>query len=183
MPNIFKSKEVYKHLKVTSERPPGKMVPVQGLYVSGEFRPPYYTEGQVHITDFTSTPGSAVSFKNVSRTDEDGCVKVLDFSIDTGSISITNYTTASANAGEDCCVKVLDFWVEPNLNLTYDWYKTVSQSAGEDCCVKVIDFTIDSNNIFPLTTYLKAKNNSTPEPILRLTGIVSENCIAENYNP
>ena len=179
---IFKSKEVYKHLdKKPNEQ--HKMVPVQGLYVSGEFRPPYYTEGQIHITDFTSTPGSAVSFKNVSRTDEDGCVKVLDFSIDTGSISITNYTTASANAGEDCCVKVLDFWVEPSLNLTYDWYKTVSQSAGEDCCVKVIDFTIDSNNIFPLTTYLKAKQNSTPEPILRLTGIVSENCIAENYNP
>ena len=124
-----------------------------------------------------------IIFISGSRTDEDGCVKVLDFSIDTGSISITNYTTASANAGEDCCVKVLDFWVEPSLNLTYDWYKTVSQSAGEDCCVKVIDFTIDSNNIFPLTTYLKAKQNSTPEPILRLTGIVSENCIAENYNP
>lgn len=183
MPNIFKSKEVYKHLAVTSERPPGKMVPVQGLYVSGEHRPPYYTEGLVHITGLTSTPGSAVSFKNVSRTDEDGCVKVIDFTIDTGSISITNYTTASANAGEDCCVKVLDFWVEPSLDLTFDWYKTVSQSAGEDGCVKVIDFTVDVTNTFPLTHYPKAKANSTPEPILRVTGIGSGNCTVENYNP
>ena len=43
MANVFRSKEVYKHLKYDLHDR-NEIVAVQGVYVSGEYRPPYYLQ-------------------------------------------------------------------------------------------------------------------------------------------
>jgi hypothetical protein len=178
--NIFKTNEVYKHLK-HGFRPEESVVAVRGMYVSGEYRPPYYNEGAIRILDYQTTPAKAVSFKNVSRKDEDTGVKVIDFNAEFFHPTITNYTTKSVSAGEDTGVKVLEmnaaFFI-PTLN----FYKSISVSSGEDTGVKVLE--MNAGFFMPTYTYYyKDYANSTPEPMLRLTSVSSGNCIVENYNP
>ena len=109
MANVFRSKEVYKHLKYELHDR-NEIVPVQGVYVSGEYRPPYYNNPVLMIYEMSSQPAKIVDFQDINRSsDEDTVVKVLDFSVDFQPVSITNYTTASESTGEDTVVKVLDF--------------------------------------------------------------------------
>ena len=109
MANVFRSKEVYKHLK-NNPHDRNEIVPVQGVYVSGEYRPPYYNNPTIKIYTIESQPAEVVDFQDVNEsTGDDAIVKVLDFSADFKTLNITNYTIASKSTGDDAIVKVLDF--------------------------------------------------------------------------
>jgi hypothetical protein len=109
MANVFRSKEVYKHLK-NNPHDRNEIVPVQGVYVSGEYRPPYYNNPTIKIYTIESQPAKVVDFQDVNEsTGDDAIVKVLDFSADFNTLNITNYTIASKSTGDDAIVKVLDF--------------------------------------------------------------------------
>ena len=111
MANVFRSKEVYKHLKYNLHDR-NEIVPVQGVYVSGEYRPPYYNNPVLMIYEMSSQPAKVDDFQDVNRSaDEDTVVKILDFSVNFQTPSITNYTAASESSGEDTVVKILDFSV------------------------------------------------------------------------
>ena len=170
MANVFRSKEVYKHLKYELHDR-NEIVPVQGVYVSGEYRPPYYNNPQ---------PAKVDDFQDVNRSsDEDTVVKILDFSVDFQTPSITNYTAASESSGEDTVVKILDFSVN-FLEPSFDFYKTISESSGEDTIVKVLDFS--TTFLQPsFTHYNRKQTNMTPEPMLRLSTLTSEKATIENY--
>ena len=130
MANIFKTNEVYKHLK-HGFRPEESVVAVRGMYVSGEYRPPYYNEGAIRILDYQTTPAKAVSFKNVSRRDEDTGVKVIDFNAEFFHPTITNYTTRSVSAGEDTGVKVLEMNAGFFMPTYTYYYKDYANSTPE----------------------------------------------------
>jgi predicted choloylglycine hydrolase len=182
MANVFRSKEVYKHLK-HDLHDRNEIVAVQGVYVSGEYRPPYYNNPTIRIYEISSNPAKVDDFREAVRSsDEDACVKVIDFGAQILIPTITNYTTASAEAGEDGCVKVIDFGVQP-LSPTLDWYTSDSVSAGEDGCVKVIDFGVSIISIPQPTVYTTNRGESTPEPTLRLTSFTSELATVTNYTP
>ena len=179
MANVFRSKEVYKHLKYELHDR-NEIVPVQGVYVSGEYRPPYYNNPVLMIYEMSSQPAKIVDFQDINRSsDEDTVVKVLDLSVDFQPVSITNYTTASKSSGEDTVVKILDFSVN-FLEPSFDFYKTISESSGEDTVVKVSDFS--AAFLQPSFTYYSRKQtNMTPEPMLRLSTLTSEKATIENY--
>ena len=130
MANIFKTNEVYKHLK-HGFKPEESVVAVRGMYVSGEYRPPYYNEGAIRILDYQTTPAKAVSFKNVSRRDEDTGVKVIDFNAEFFHPTITNYTTRSVSAGEDTGVKVLEMNAGFFIPTYTYYYKDYANSTPE----------------------------------------------------
>lgn len=179
MANVFRSKEVYKHLKYNLHNR-NEIVPVQGVYVSGEYRPPYYNNPLLMIYEVSSQPAMVNDFQDVNRSsDEDTVVKILDFSVDFKPVNITNYTTASESAGDDTVVKMLDFSVD-FLQPSFDFYKTISESSGEDTIVKVLDFS--TTFLQPSFTYYNQKQtNMTPEPMLRLSSLTSEKATIENY--
>ena len=131
MANVFRSKEVYKHLKYDLHDR-NEMVPVQGVYISGEYRPPYYNDPCIHIYEISSQNAKVDSFQDIDATSgEDALVKIIDFSVSTSPITITDYTTASTDTGEDSLVKILDFWVQ--MEQPYlDFYESKNQNAGED---------------------------------------------------
>ena len=180
MANVFRSKEVYKHLKHDVY---GKntIVPVKGVYISGEYRPPYYNESGIRIYEINSKHAKVESFQDISTSNgEDYILKIVDFSVDVYKIAPINYSTATADAGEDGMVKILDFYCEPLQPELY-WYESQDQNAGEDGMVKILDFYCDAISISQPITYLTERNESTPEPMLRLSSITSENAIIENY--
>lgn len=182
MGSVFRSKEVYKKLKYDLHDR-NEIVAVRGVYVSGEYRPPYYNEPILRIYEMSSRHATVVDFRETVRSsDEDACVKVIDFGTQILTPTITNYTTASADTGEDGCVKVIDFAVQP-LSPILDWYTSDSISAGEDGCVKVIDFGVSTISIPQPTVYTTDRGESTPEPTLRLTSFTSELATITNYTP
>ena len=179
MANVFRSKEVYKHLKYDLHDR-NEIVAVQGVYVSGEYRPPYYNNPIIRIYEINSNSAKVDDFQDVSRSsDEDTMVKILDFSMRINPFTITNYTSTSVNAGEDTIVKLLNFsasWLQPSM----DFYKTISQNAGEDTIVKLLNFS--TSFIRPtFITYHTERTNMTPEPMLRLSTLTSEVAVVENY--
>ena len=69
MANIFKSKEVYKH--VTTEPYNGgqhKLIPVRGVYVANVYRPPYCIDHTLEITNIESTVAEIEEYKETPIT-------------------------------------------------------------------------------------------------------------------
>lgn len=181
MANVFRSKEVYKHLRYDLHDR-NEIVPVQGVYVSGEYRPPYYNNPILRIYDLDSNPAKVVDFQDTSAsTGEDTIVKVLDFSANFMTPTITNYTAASVSAGEDTIVKVLEFSAN-FITPSFDFYKTISENAGEDTIVKVLGFSANFTQPSTYTWYHTKKTQCTPEPMLRLTTLSTEKATIENYS-
>ena len=111
MANVFRSKEVYKHLNYNLHDR-NEIVPVQGVYISGEYRPPYYNDPVLMIYEMSSQPPKVDDFQDVNRSsDEDSVVKILDFSVNFLQPSFDFYKTISESSGEDTIVKVLDLSV------------------------------------------------------------------------
>lgn len=181
MANVFRSKEVYKNIRFEIDKTK-KVVPVQGMYVSGEYRPPYYNEPCVHIYTFSSQHANVADFQDVSATNgEDPMVKIIDFKIERLVPSITNYTVAETDAGEGSMVKILDFQVN-RLQPSIDFYQSKNQNAGEGQMVKIIDFYVNRITNQQYTFFHKQRGESTPEPTLRLSSITSERATIENYS-
>lgn len=179
MANVFRSKEVYKHLKYDLHNRK-EIVAVQGVYVSGEYRPPYYNNPILRIYEINSNPARVDDFQDISRgSDEDSVVKILDFSTTINPLTITNYTAVDTSTGDDSVVKIIDFsatMLQPSM----DFYKTINQNVGEDTVVKVLVFSV--NTLQPtMTTYQTEKANMTPEPMLRLSILTSDVAVIENY--
>ena len=179
MANVFRSKEVYKHLK-NNPHDRNEIVPVQGVYVSGEYRPPYYNNPTIKIYTIESQPAEVVDFQDVNEsTGDDAIVKVLEFSADFKTLNITNYTISSKSTGDDAIVKVLDFSAT-FLQPSFDFYKTIFESTGDDAIVKVLEFS--ATFLQPSFTYYnQQQTNMTPEPMLRLSSLSSEKATIENY--
>ena len=108
MANVFRSKEVYKHLNYNLHDR-NEIVPVQGVYISGEYRPPYYNDPVLMIYEMSSQPPKVDDFQDVNRSsDEDSVVKILDFSVNFLQPSFTYYNRKQTNMTP-----------EPTLRLSY----------------------------------------------------------------
>ena len=148
MAYIIKSDEVYKHIKGKH-----KIVPVQGVYVTGEHRPPYYNEAGVHILSLSTQPATVNDFKDVTLVQSDAVVKLVDFYAIPGSPTLTFYTTATADAGNDTITKLVDFYAIPT---------PISQ---------------------PIVYHSVEDDATPGEPILQLTGFSTEPCEVTNISP
>lgn len=180
---IFKSKEVYKHL----EKKPNeqhKMVPVQGLYVSGEWRPPYYNDPALVITQFTSENCIPASFKSVYQDfkDADGCI-MYGMNVSAPTVSIQRYTKEFVDLLPDpdgCAIYDMDI-SQPSYSFMR--YSREYDSAKDNDGCGMYDINLNSAGGYNTTRYGKAKQNSTPEPILRVTQFISDPAVVENFNP
>ena len=182
MGSVFRSKEVYKKLKYDLHGK-NEIVAVRGVYVSGEYRPPYYNEPILKIYEISSQHATVVDFQDVAQSSgADSMVKIVDFKAERLIPTITNYSTAERNAGEDSMVKIVDFKAE-RLIPQCQWYESKSQNAGEDSMVKIVDFVAEIYGGQTFTIYTKTFGESTPEPTLRLTSFTSELATVTNYTP
>ena len=178
MAYIIKSDEVYKHIKGKH-----KIVPVQGVYVTGEHRPPYYNEAGVHILSLSTQPATVNDFKDVTLVQSDAVVKLVDFYAIPGSPTLTFYTTATADAGNDTITKLVDFYAVPS-NPTFLFYSKQDVDAGNDTITKLVDFYAVPIPISQPTVYHSVEDDATPgEPILQLTGFSTEPCEVTNISP
>ena len=181
MGQIFKSKEIYKHLKYTLHDR-HEMVPVQGVYISGEYRPPYYNNPIVRITQIDSQNARADSFKTenkkVSSAKAAGLYQV---DISSTSISLVRYSVESTTVSSASAAGLYNVGIGATTfglqRYGRDYESPTPTSAAGMYNINLTDST------FNVTPYLSVQDGSTPEPILRLSSLVSELATIENYNP
>ena len=119
------------------------MVAVEGVYVSGEYRPPYYANMGVTITDIQCNKALVEPFTDVSviATDFDYALQLLDIDVNPTCPSITRYTTAT------------------------------TEETDFDYALQLLD--IDVNETVPIQSIPIINTPMTPEPIVRITQINS----------
>lgn len=178
MANVFRSKEVYKHLKYNLHDR-NEIVPVQGVYVSGEYRPPYYNNPTIRIYAIESEDCLVENFYtdsvdiHISET-----TGIYNFGLDDPVFTIQRYSAQylDTDIQKTCGIYGIDF-ADPTFTITR--YGREYQ-----------DFTDNTAGIYgislqtPTTTferYSQQTNGSTPEPILRLSTLTSDKATVENY--
>lgn len=89
MSNIFRSKEIYKRIPgVSSDNNPLRAV--QGMYVSGEYRPPYYIDGFIQINK-----------------------------VKTNKATITDYTQDTKSLKNDPVINVTEITAKNDVDIVY----------------------------------------------------------------
>ena len=93
MANIFKAKEIYKHI-TSNENPNKPHVKLRGLYVAGTYRPLYFNEYTLNLTQIGGSNASNVAYyTETSDNGYDGVVQLVDVNID--DPTVVEYTTTS----------------------------------------------------------------------------------------
>ena len=173
MENKFRSKEVYKKLRKEVHNR-HTMVAVEGVYVSGEYRPPYYANMGVTITDIQCNKALVEPFTDVSviATDFDYALQLLDIDVNPTCPSITRYTTATTEETDfDYALQLLDIDVDPACP-SLQKYQTVQETLTDfDYALQLLD--IDVNETVPIQSIPIINTPMTPEPIVRITQINS----------
>ena len=175
MANVFRSQEVYKKLN-KSLHDKNEIVSVRGVYVSGEYKPPYYNETGLRITEISSNKPTVVDFKTETKslTDTD-TVGLLSFDSNP-DISIVVYGVEKNSTTDQDTVGLLSFDVNTDLSI-YVFEKDYIGCNDTDT-VGLLSF--DVNDGFNFTCFNKKKTNSTPEPLLRLATISTQPATVEN---
>ena len=92
MANIFRSKDIYKRApKIPSSEDPLRIV--KGLYVVGDYKPPYYIGPCLHITDIKTNKATVVDYTTKSMSYEDHVVNLIGINADTSPLDIVYFST------------------------------------------------------------------------------------------
>jgi hypothetical protein len=178
MANVFRSKEVYKHLKYDLHYR-NEIVPVQGVYVSGEYRPPYYNNPTIKIYTIDSSPAIVADFR-VDESNASDMPTVGMYALDTTDTvwDIKRYSQ------ENIDVKTSETVGMYEINIT-DTILDINR-YGRDYIDTKTD-TVGTYGLFVTNTTLEYEKysteikNNTPEPILRLSTLTSDRAAVENY--
>ena len=105
MSNIFRSKEIYKRIPgVSSDNNPLRVV--QGMYVSGEYRPPYYIDGFVQVSNIKTKKATIKNYTQAEKSlRNDPVINVTDISAKK-NVDIVNYKITYINTNPDHSVRV-----------------------------------------------------------------------------
>lgn len=140
MSNIFRSSEIYKHIKrnvYDSE----KIVPVRGVYVAGVYTPVFCNDHGITIVQLTSTPARVDEFGTKETDyDKDSCNVIgMDFNTD-NPLDITYYTRKqSEDDSTDANICDISFDVTNPLGITY--YTRIQQPYNDGCNINQLSMS------------------------------------------
>lgn len=144
MANIFKSKEVYKH--VIKPGNTHQLIPVRGVYVANQQRSPYYIDHTISIVGIGTTPAEVITYTERS-------VDVYEFEIPNTSLSITNdtisvvsYTRRSLTVYEPYEIENTSLVITNDTINIYD-YTRASVSVYDDYDIKGCSFVCTNDTL------------------------------------
>lgn len=96
---IYKFKEVCKHVVVDGVH---KIVPVRGVYVASEYRPPYIIDNMVSIEAISNTPATIQEYTEFDVDAYQDCLTHASINIsDVAGADVTYYTKANETVYQD----------------------------------------------------------------------------------
>lgn len=160
---ISYAKEVYYRFR--DDQGTAKVVPIRGMYVTGEYKPPLYTNPIIHLLSLTTAHPLIEDYIETKRTSNSKASHHLyDVDIDP-TFRIDYYSTAKApNAYAKASHHLYDVSIDPTFRV--DYYTTTNKSISAKASHHLLDVSIDpSINIVEKKTDEKS---SQPEPIIRM---------------
>ena len=173
--NIFKSKEIYKRIPgVSPELNPLRVV--RGVWVSGEYRPPYCIDETVHITNVGSNKVEIrVYTSRTQNIDDQDAIEYTGLYYPQMGFIIDQYSTSSLTLSYDTTVEYIGIYSEDFDILNY----TQSTYTPDDTTVEYLNIYTDGE--FQLELYESIDKKLNPEPIIHIIGFGSDNgLIVEN---
>lgn len=165
MPNIFKSKEIFKHVIRNGSH---ELIPVRGVYVAGTYRPPYLIDQNIDITYIGGRPAAITPYSKVTVTFYNDCV-IPNMELIPAPPTIKWYTIASTNAYSDTIKPTLTFESQsPNVI----WYTTGSSNFYNDIVKCNMEFSSESTITYDLTPQESTQNDFVVS-INNITGSVA----------
>lgn len=180
MANIFRSKEVFKNAR---KRNGDKVVvPVYGVYVSGEYKPPYYNDMGVRITNISSNPATVANFtQNEITMRDDHVLNLIELTMDTTCPTIINFTQDEKTMKDDHVLNLIDLTMDASLSYIIS-YTQDEVTMHDDHVLNLLELTMDYG-LSSYTQYTKTHKNMTPDPSLRMTSIRTSKATVSNYTP
>lgn len=180
MANVFRSKEVFKNTrKLSGDK---VVVPVYGVYVSGEYKPPYYNDMGVRIANISSNPATVADFTQDEITmHDDHVLNLIELTMDTTCPSVVSYTRDETTMKDDHVLNLIDLTMGTSLSYIIS-YTQDEITMQDDHVLNLLELTMDYG-ISSYTQYSNTHKNMTPDPSLRMTSIGSSKATVSNYTP
>lgn len=177
MADIFRSKEVYKHIP-REEYGEEKIIPVQGVYVAGEYRPPYYAEPGIAIISFDTTNPTVVDYTDdVINVDAGPTVVVFDMK-STFSFDSIRYTTEDSGSTPSPTAVVFDVR-SPAFNFGCSRYETEYVNATSSPTTVAFDIRSPGFSL-GCTRQDKVSTQFSPDAAVTLESITSDPATISN---
>ena len=165
MANVFRSKEV---LKKAHQENHGDnvVVPVYGVYVSGEYTPPYYVNPTLMFLQVATRKANIDDLTTKTMDYTDHALNILDITFDAICPDIVNYYEDTISLPMDHVLNILDITFDTSF--TFESYTSDSFSMT-DHALNILDITYDAD--YTVKDTPDKKLNNTPEPALRIRTI------------
>ena len=183
MANIFRSKEVYKKVsKQESSYDHDVLIPVgepfkanseYGIYVAGEYRPPYYTDG-LTISSISSTRATVVDYtSNYEYPSAGESSFIYDFDVSDSLFSIERFEKIYIDLPPDEGSIIYDFDVSSSI-FDIDRFEKDYEYPPADEGVFVYDFDTLINTVHVEQGRWFDYLVNQPEPGMQLESITSD---------
>lgn len=173
MANIFKSKEVYKH--VNTEPYNGgqhKLIPVRGVYVANVYRPPYCIDHTLEITNIENSVADIEEYQETPVT-----VYVTDF-FPTTNVVITNLLPSIVYYNKTPLSIYINLGVDAEVSITKQSISIVDyQTTNINVPMTDLKSTAGINVETCIADLLLINNEKEPDCMLEVIGIDSNDAI------
>jgi len=180
MANIFRSKEIYKKIKTnTSEQ---DIVSIRGMYVVGDYSPPYYIQPMMVLTNVETNKAKIADYVDQREiiNPGDSCHGLLDIDI-IGDLTIARYTKEYAPTiqSDNSCHGLLDLDLIGELSV-YKYGKDYPPNTyPNDSLHGLLDLDIEGH-----VEFIKYENRLNPQknPCIRITRCQTTKALITNQN-
>ena len=181
MADVFKSQEVYKHVNYNLHDR-NEMIAVRGVYVTGEYRPPYYNEPILALSYIRGIDTEVVNFETESAdASNTNTVGMYKFGLSGSTYNIQRYSTESTDASNTNTVGMYKFGLTSS-SYNIQRYEKDYEDASNAQTVGMYNFAM-SNSQYQIIRSPIIHTNSTPEYGLGLSFLRTDSATVENFIP
>lgn len=178
MANIFRANEVYKKpSKFLHDK--NEMIPVRGVYVTGEYRPPYYSDSGLTLTSISSTSPTIVNFIDEYKDITDNTLGFSNIDCSINSVEYVRFTNDMCELNPTNTIGFSNINCSINNIELYRFEKDHKDIIDNTLGFANVEFSLDAMQII---RYNESFKSNTPMPILRLINISSETATITDYN-
>lgn len=173
--NIFRSKEVYKRIpKVSSEENP--LRPVRGMWVSGEYRPPYCIDEAVHIQEISSKSAEVYDYTSRTQNIEDlEGVEYTNLYYPQIGFDVNQYSVSSVTMADELTVEYIGIY---SLEFEILYYTQKTYNTSDDMIVEYLD--VYTSGEFEITDIiLPIYWNTTPDSTINIINFGSNEVVID----
>ncbi|NMA75564.1 MAG: hypothetical protein GX963_15745 [Bacteroidales bacterium] len=173
MANVFRSKEVYKKIpKVSPDENPLRAV--RGIYVSGAYRPAYYIDAFIHISNINTTKATIADYTERSTNiTDDGAMRLVQVKFD--DLSVVDYSRTNKNITDDGAMRLVQVKFD---DLVLIEYTREHKNITDDGAMRLVQVKFDDESIY---WFNNKPIETNKDFMIRIKSITSTHAIITNY--